>query len=224
MIVTRGHVVTWAAVCLLFFGSLLAGGAAPTADSVECPTTNPIDDFPHSLASVLKIAIGEDTIETTRQKLGESKSVQISESAGSVLCYWTGGPKDRAYLVFEFGPLGGFSSVTGYRISRTVNKPIEPSCAPIHKAGPIEIGDGLHLGMTKAQFKKAVGGKACERPESVQFTFAGKRKMNEEEFARFSKGDPGVSENPYFDLRAGVAARFGSSGVTELYVYKTESY
>ena len=212
------------AACFLVLGSPVAGGTSDEPVSTDCRTTHPMNRFPGRLATVLGIEIGEDTVSSVEQKLGDAKHISGGESEGTKICYKLGRAGSPAYVVFEFGPLGGFNYVTGYRASRSVERKTAADCAPVAGKGDLEPVEGLRLGITMAQFKKTLGPGACEQKDKIEYSYEGKRKMNTEEQSRFGERDPGVAENPYFDISAGIIGRFDHSRLREFHVYRTESY
>jgi hypothetical protein len=215
--------VIGSAACFLLRWGLVAGGPLPMDDNVvKCKKVQPIAQFPAKLATVLGIEIGEDSVRSVQHKLGATKLIRVSESDGMKMCYRLTAEGHTAYVAFEFGPLGGFNYVTAYSVSRSL-KETEGECLPLTRERGFEPVKGLRLGITVGQFREAIGPGACDWKNAVEYSYEGKRRMTFEEQARFGERDPGVAENPFFDISAGIQARFDRTGLTEFYVYKTES-
>jgi hypothetical protein len=219
----KTHEYLRSAACLVLATSVLCAGCA-TMVTAECKATHPMEQLPATLVTLLGIAVGEDTVESVKQKLGDAKRIRAAESDGTRVCYRVKAAGGTAYVVFEFGPLGGFNTVTAYRVSRSAEGMAESECFSLKKDHSVEPVKGLHLGIARPDFVKLMGPGACEEKNSVEYAYAGKRRMNGEEEARFGKRNPGVATDPYFDASAGIMARFDSTGLKEFYVYKTESY
>src|SRR5262245_13003184 len=96
----------------------------------ECRSVQPMERVSIKLAMLLRIHVGEDTVESVRQRLGGAELVRGSESDGSRMCYRFDAPGHAADVAFEFGPLGGLHYVTGYRVSRS-SRETEGDCLPL---------------------------------------------------------------------------------------------
>jgi hypothetical protein len=170
--------------------------------------------------------LGRGTLQDVQNRLGKAELIQSGEAGEytASVCYKLA----DGYVTFLSGEMGGDTlDLLGVSISR---KPDRPPCAtwPKDIPAPVPVLANLHIGMSLAQFKRAVRVPVqWLEKDKVIAGFESKRAMTESELSRMSPDmraaiRSGEAQN-YFDVDVALTAIFVHGRLSTLTVWKTET-
>jgi hypothetical protein len=199
----------WAIIASMFMVVGLAHGQA------ESP--------PEEIFTLDGVEIGITAIDEIQAKYGKANIVRASkeEEADVLICYAYHAPKGEKFVVFESGPMGGFKSITGFRIAAKYPR---KDCVTLDsKLSDFISGNGIRLGQSRKIFLskfnisfKPVGASLIYKGES-------KRKATQQELDRIHAMWPN-EEQTDFDVTINIKAAFKNDRLVDYYVSKFESY
>lgn len=175
--------------------------------------------------SHLGFKLGTVTLVDVQKKLGSAQLITAGEGGAHEIsvCYVI----QNGYVSFlSSGEMGGSNhQLLGFGVSK-FNKEDAKQCAqypgkPKFDPAILEIA-GLHLGMSKEQFKKIVSTKVEWDGEVGSGIFASKKTMSAEELVKFTNGDK-TAQN-YFDVTISVTGNFNKNKLEAFEIWKVETY
>lgn len=178
--------------------------------------------LPSEIFSLGKVNIGVTTIAEAQKVLGRSPTFRPNAQDESPLqiCYLVESPKDRFYVVFESGAMGGFTRITGFGISR--QRP-EHRCGSLQSPMQVIPGNGVEIGQTRKEFLSKFAIEFIRGGDNLSFQAKTKRAASTEELRSLKKAWP--KEKVYqLDVFVSIQAHFEDGRLFKYEVSKIESY
>lgn len=191
--------------------------------SVSCTGVSLAADIPPETFSIGNATIGVTTLSEVQKIYGAAESSRVGreDEADVRVCYAYSASKGRSFLIFESGVMGSFKQITGFRVST-----IRPSanCVSTTKdIGTLETKNGIRLGQSLADFKKAVPVVFKRRGSEFTYEVVGRRVATPEELERLRAKWPNEKQD-YFDVTMSLSAKFKNGRLIDFYAHKIESY
>ena len=183
------------------------------------------DEAGGQFTSFAGFRLGAVTLSQVTNELGHAVLEESGDAGGYMasVCYRT--PSGLIY--FLSGEMGGNEhDLLGFRLSRSASA---KSCAiwPSNRATPKLIVGGLMLGLTKAQFRDAIGTKIRWDHDVAYGNFQTKRMMTRSEIENLSRGAKELvrarKEQDYLDVTVSIVGVFKAGRLNELKIWKIES-
>lgn len=180
-------------------------------------------ELPVGIFSIDGATVGVTTLDDIQQTYGKAKAVAVSPEDGADvrMCYIHSSPKGRSYLSFESGVMGGFSTITGFRISTV--RPAKNCVSTKVNIETLETQNGIRLKQSLQDFSNAAPVEFKRRGTELDYEAVSRRPATPEELnalrAKWPKG-----EQDYFDVTITIKAKFKDGQLIDFYVHKIESY
>lgn len=180
-------------------------------------------DSVHETYTFGSVEIGKTTFVEIQNKYGKSISFKsgATDESNKMICYTNLPGRKAVYIVFEFGPMGGFNRTTGIRIaSGKGNKKCSLTNIDLSK---IKSKNGVHLFQERKDFLRK--SKVSFKAVGATLTFHGesKRDASAVELKQLRKNWPNEKQ-AYFDIATTVKAIFNDGRLVDYYVSIIESY
>jgi hypothetical protein len=183
------------------------------------------EDTGEQFTDFLGFHLGTITLAEVEKKLGPAKLIETGDAGGyeAKICYKT----SIGLVYFLSGEMGGSKhELLGFAVSK--NDEAKP-CSPYPSSQPppmLELA-GLRLGMTKANFSRAVRKKVQWEDDIGRVFFESKRPITPAELAKLPKEVQqmildGQSQN-FFDVLVSIIGYFSKDRLTEFQVWKVET-
>lgn len=128
--------------------------------------------LPAPYKSILGITVGEDSIVSVARKLGDSEVLPVHKDPSRRLCFAVQtGVGRTSVVVFEAGPLGGFSQITGFiAYSKRPPEFAHFRCRELGKPAARAAGLAL-VGMKRADLIARIGAPTATQSNSILYLF-----------------------------------------------------
>ena len=168
------------------------------------------------------VKIGVTTLAEVQARYGKTKMVRTAKEDGAPVagCYYFAEAKQRMFIIFESGALGGWDRVTALRIS---TKPMGNDCVSTKDNVAITPGHGVRLGQNVKEFKQKVDVVFKRTGNTLGYIGESKRAATAEEMKRMQAVFPGEKQIE-FDVVVIIKAKFDANRLTDYRVSKTESF
>lgn len=189
--------------------------AAGIATSTAMPLADPV-------ISLGKVRIGTTSAREIMKEYGNTQLVRVGREDGSPLslCYYATSPVGKSYIIFEFGPMGGFDRLTGFRLA---SKKYGKRCIQATTSIFGITGNGVQLNLRRSEFLKRFDVTFRNKGGSLVFYEESERKASAEELKNLRKAWPAETQE-YFDVTSTINAHFQKGRLTDYYVSVIESY
>lgn len=199
---------------------LLANASIAT---ILCTSVSFAAEVPAQTFSINGATVGVTTLDEVSKIYGmvEPSKTGPGDSAGIAICYVHLSAKGESFLFFESGAMGGWTRITGFRIST-----VRPSgdCASTKIAvGALATGNGVRLRQSLEDFKKAVPVDLKRHGSELTYKALSQRAATQEELKRLRTMWPNEKQD-YFDVTTNIKAKFQDNQLIDFYVHKIESY
>lgn len=186
-------------------------------------------EFAESNFQILNINLGNTMFSRATVKLGRATAIERGDASTGrrQVCYMSPDNQDKVHLIFEQGEVeyalylfsdgpdwaGADRCVAAKAISRN-----------------LATASGIHLGQTPAQVITILGKPTQRRKDELVYSFLIRKKTRPEDLKAAKQRDPQMSDKEfeetyaYYNLGAGLVAKFKNSKLTYLAVSKVESY
>jgi hypothetical protein len=227
----------------LLLGFPLAGPATQTDHAVRLndnsdwwsASRNPDSDenihaekreFPKSNFQILGIDLRDTMFSKAAARLGTTTIIERGDASTgrSQACYVSPGDK-QVHLIFEQGEV----EFTFYLFADGLVWEGSDRCATSKEISrSLATASGLHLGQTPTQVIAVLGKPTKERENEFIYSFSVRKKTSAEDLKQARQHNPDLSEKDFqenygfYDLNAGICARFEHSKLTYLAVSKSE--
>lgn len=180
-------------------------------------------ELPPEVFSVGGVSLGTTTLAEVQERLGAAEIVRASghDEADVSVCYVLRAGRKASYLVFESGPMGGFSRITGFRLSST--RPREDCSQTVADFAAIETGNGVRLEQGVRAFQKVFPVTFRRRKGTLSYEGVSRRNATPEEREKLRLRWPNETQD-WFDVTTVIEARFHGNTLVDLYVSRIESY
>jgi hypothetical protein len=177
---------------------------------------------PDEIFAFDEVKIGITTLADVQVKFGKAKMVRTGQADGApiAVCYFFGDAKQRKFVTFESGALGGWKVVTVLRVSR---KPTNNSCASTNHNLTNIPGHGVQLDQSAEDFKKKIHVPFKSKGTSLFYLSETKRAATLEEVERMQAVFP-KEKQIEFDVVVTIRAKFEANRLVDYLVSKTESF
>ena len=191
--------------------------------SVSCAGVSLAADIPPETFSIGNATIGVATLSEVQKIYGAAEPSRVGreDEADVRVCYAYSSSKGRSFLIFESGVMGGLKQITGFRVSTV--RPSGNCVSTKTDIGTLETGNGIRLGQSLADFKKAVPVAFKRRGSEFTYEVVGRRVATPEELGRLRAKWPNEKQD-YFDVTMNLSARFKNDRLIDFYARKIESY
>lgn len=186
-------------------------------------------EFATSTFQILGISLGETMFNRAAVKLGRAVNVERGDASTGrrQVCYTSFGDQDNVHLIFEQGEVG----YALYLFSGGPDWEGADRCLATKAVSRnLATMSGVHLGQTPAQVVAILGRPTQRREDELVYSFLLRKKTRPEKRQALRQQEPQMSEKEfeetygYFNLGASLVAKFKSSKLTYLAIYKVESY
>jgi hypothetical protein len=177
---------------------------------------------------VLGVNLGETMFSRAAAKLGKATTIERGDASTGrrQVCYASPGTQGKVYLIFE-------GDEVGYTFYLFANGPAwegaDRCVASKAISRSLATASGLHLGQTPAQVTAILGKPTKRRENELIYSFSVRKKTSQQDLKEAKERNPEMSDKDfqetygYYDLGAGVDAKFVDSKLTYLAVSKVES-
>lgn len=176
---------------------------------------------------ILGIDLGFDMLSSAATRLGKTTIVERGDAATgrAQICYVSTEDSGKVHLIFEQDEVG----FTLYLFAEGPDWRGSDRCKPSNLISRnLSTASGLHLGQSPSQVMAILGRPSKQGKNELVYSFLVTKKMPPEELKQIRKQHPEMSEDAfhksfdYYDLSAGVDARFTDSKLTYLALSKAE--
>jgi hypothetical protein len=238
------HLARWGSL-LLLLGLPLAGPATQTDDTVRLKddsdwwSENRSPDSDESIKTqerevartnfqVLGVNLGETMFSRAAVKLGKATTIERGDASTGrrQACYASPGTQDKVHLIFEQGEVEYtfylFADGTAWE---GADRCVDSEAISMNLA----TTSGLHLGQTPAQVIAILGNPTKRRENELVYSFSVKKKTSPQDLKEAKQRHPEMSDKDfqetygYYNLGAGIHAKFVDSKLAYLAVSKVES-
>lgn len=188
-----------------------------------CASVSLAAEVPAQTFSINGATVGVTTLDEVSKTYGMVEPARVSkdEEANVTVCYAYSSPKGKSFLVFESGAMGGWTRITGFRISTA--RPSGDCASTKIDVGALATGNGVRLGQSLEDFKKAVPVDLKRHGSELTYKALGQRAATQEELKRLRTMWPNEKQD-YFDVTTNIKAKFQDNRLIDFYVHKIESY
>jgi len=154
-------------------------------------------DAPIGTFSLGDVKIGVSSMNDVQSVFGPAQGVRVSheDEADKIVCYTNRGKKGPSFLLFETGPMGAFTTITGFRLSKA---PHAKNCASTKvDIASLRTDNGAHLGQSTADFKKVVAVNFDINGSELTFESESKRAATQEEVKRIRANWPDANDEQF---------------------------
>lgn len=199
-----------------FFVPLLVASVSWAAVSLAA-------EVPSQVFSINHATVGFTTLDQIRETYGIAQTARVSRDDGAdiVMCYAHSARGRRSFLVFESGAMGGFTRITGFRLSLLA--PSVRCASTTIDIGALATGNGIQLRQSRVDFENALPVEFRRRGSQLIYEAVSRRVATAEEQKRLRVRWP-ESKQDYFDVTITIKAKFSRDRLIDLYVHKIESY
>jgi hypothetical protein len=200
---------------LVIFFVFLATGAVVQADTTG-----------NRYTSYAGFKLGEVNLAAVQMKLGNAALIETGDAGEykASICYVING----GVVLFIAGEINGQQHNLGaFSLAKTTDR--QPcSKWPKDVPEPILEINSLRLGMSESEFSEKVGGNIHKEGGKVYAGFESRREMTKQEIQSFPK-DTQVAissgqQQKWFDVVVAIEATFNSEGLSQVEVWKTETW
>jgi hypothetical protein len=188
-----------------------------------CVTVYSAKEVPSQIFSINSATVGVTTLDEVQKIYGNAEPARVSreDEADVMVCYVHSLPRGKSFLVFESGVMGGFKVITGFRLSTS---PQNGNCKSTKTdIGALVTKNGVRLGQSLEEFKKAVPVKFKYRNCELTYEAVSQRAATQEELKKLRANWPNEKQD-YFDITTNIRAKFHDNKLIDFYVHKIESY
>lgn len=188
----------------------VAGSSRPSgrSDAACRETTERVRAALPEHVSVAGVTLNEDTFTSVQSRLGKVEVVKgANDSAPSSICYAASLHGREIFLTFESGAAGGWSVITGVRLTTGHGA---RSCL---KASVREESLVIPLGVEPGMSRKAIA-------DIVGMCNCGKAGCKVERQATITRSAPMKSDKVY-DVVVGITVKFAVDVASEVFAYQT---
>lgn len=180
-------------------------------------------DLPPESFSVGGFLLNTTTLAEVQERLGAAQIVRTGpqDEADVSVCYVHRTRRKTSYLILESGPMGGFSRITGFRLSSIRPK---MSCSQTAEdVAAMATGTGARLGQSVPGFRQAFPVTFQQREAMLAFEGVTRRIATPEEREKLRLRWPNETQD-WFDVTTVIRARFLKNSLVDLYVSRIESF
>ncbi|SRR6266571_4815775 len=188
-----------------------------------CPNVPLAAEIPSQTFSINNATVGVTTLDEIRKTYGEAKPSKVGpgDGADETICYTSSSPKGRSFVIFETGAMGGWTQITGFRIS-TLRQSGNCFSTKID-IGALATGNGVKLGQSLVDFEKAIPVEFKRLGSELTYEAVSRRAATQEELKKLRAKWPDEKRD-YFDVTINLIAKFKDNRLIDFYVHKIESY
>jgi hypothetical protein len=165
------------------------------------------------------VTLGKTTFAEIRKKFGAAQDHRVGkeEESDIRICYSHRSAASRiAYVAFDSGPMGGFSTVTSFQLS--VDAPLADCVSTEIDIGGLKTATGIHLGQSIKDFEGTVAVPLETRGNALSYEGLSRRKMSATE-----RQPETPDSEAYFDVTVSLEARFEDDRLSTFRVERFES-
>lgn len=173
--------------------------------------------------SVGGFLLNSTTLAEVQERLGAAQIVRTGpqDEADVSVCYFHRARRMTSYLILESGPMGGFSRITGFRLSSIgPNKNCSQTAEDI---AALATGNGVRLGQSVRTFQQAFPVTFQQQEAMLAFEGVTRRNATPEEREKLRLRWPNETQ-VWFDVTTVIKAQFHKDTLVDLYVSRIESY
>jgi len=177
---------------------------------------------PQQTFALNSLIIGHSTISDAQRIYGKATPYRTGkeDEADQEICY-VSREKQPVFLVLETGPMGGYITITGARISIFDQK---GHCVPTNlDISALSTTNGIRIGQSFSEFENALPIKFKRNGSSLMYEAVTQRQATKDELAELHANWPNEKQT-YFDVTVNIQATFHNNGLADFYVSKIESY
>lgn len=191
--------------------------------SAFCASVSLAAEIPPATFSIDNATVGVTTLADIQEIYGAAEASRVGreDEADVRICYAYSSSKGRSFLIFESGVMGSFKQITGFRISTI--RPSGNCVSTKTDVGVLETRNGVRLGQSLADFKKAIPVEFKRRGSELIYETLSQRAATQEELKRLRAKWPNEKQD-YFDVTITLSAKFKDNRLVDFYVHKIESY
>lgn len=178
-------------------------------------------------ARILNLTLRETKLEGARRSLGPATIVTgRGEGEPRELCYRSAAAGDETVLVLEADAMGGWETITGFRLLRASALADPEKClasAKLHLG--IATRGGVRLGLSRREVVKLLGEPTSVAPRGFVYAYSGKVRMTAEQIELYRNTHGwDVSADPYFDEISEIRFQFDDDRAVEVGVFHVLAY
>jgi len=186
-------------------------------------------EFAESNFQILHINLGNTMFSRTAAKLGRAVAIERGDASTGrrQVCYLSPNNQDKVHLIFEQGEV----EYALYLFSEGPDWEGADRCVATKAVSRnLATASGIHLGQTPAQVIAILGKPTQRRKNELVYSFLVKKKTRPQDINAAKQRDPQMSDKEleetygYYNLGAGLVAKFKNSRLIYLAVSKVESY
>lgn len=177
---------------------------------------------------VLGISLGDKMFDRATAKLGKTIIVERGDASTGrrQACYVSPSSEDKVHLIFEQGEVDyTFYLFADGAAWEGADRCVQSNAISNHLA----TAAGIHLGQTPAEVVAILGKPTKRREGELLYSFSVRKKTSPEDLKEARQRNPQMSDKDfeetygYYNLGAGVVAKFKDSKLTYLAVSRVES-